>query len=276
MGATFPLVFDATFTQEDWAIDGTTFPQVTAETATSTSLTLSWRVTTPVLTSALRPLKPNQGQVDTLATDEGGFVAVDRANGGNTWELRPPGKRRPLRQVGDYHVRRYEEDLVSQDVGEWTVEIEFVPADNRADSPSIAEALNGATFPIVFPAAFGDGRDAEWKFETRLGSIVTNRVDAEFLGTGDNGVRRFEITARLTFKQSHAFEAAFARVGGARVRQIPDASNVAVDDTDGDATVTVNAPDNAVVADGEYVVTGWESVRINDAYQSVSFTVAQS
>jgi len=277
MGATFPLTLDATFSQANWGIDGATFPQVTSEVATPQTLTLSWRVTTPVLTSALRQLKPNQEQVDVLQTDDGGFVAVDRANGGNTWTLSPPGKRRPLRQAGTYHVQRYEEDLVSQDVGEWDVEVEFVPAANRTDSPTIDEPVSGATFPWTFDQAFERRSDNAWGFTTPLGEFWTDRVDAEFLGQGDDGVRRFELEARLRFDEAHSFEAAYARLGGARVRTIPDESNLAVDDTNGDATVTINSPDKAVVPDGDYVIPEpWESERLTEAYQNVRFTVAQT
>ena len=243
-----------------WQLGGQALTEVTGETSTAVRLTLTSRVTTTVLENALRPLKPNEGKVDVLMTDDGGFVAVDRANENNTFTADPPERRKPLRQSGDVHVERYEEDLVSSEVGEWDVELELIRDADREDTPSISET----------PAA------DEWGFTTALGTIATARVDAEFLGTGSDGVERYELTTRLTFDQAHSFEAALAKIAGTRVKQIPDAPNIIVDETAGDDnTVTVDAPDGqTVVADGEYVVTEWESRRINDGYQEVSFTMA--
>jgi len=114
-----------------------------------------------------------------------------------------------------------------------------------------------------------------WGFDTPLGQVVSSRVDAEFLGLGEGGVERFELTVRFTKSQCHVYEAAYVRLGGVRVREIPDATNVAVDETSGDGTVTIDSPNTSVVADSEYVITEWESERLNDAYQSLSMTVAQ-
>jgi hypothetical protein len=276
MGASFPLTFDAVFEpQAVWWIEGQPIPRQTSETATDRTLTLSWRVTTAKLESVLRPLKPDEGKVDTIGTDTGGYRSVDRAGGDNTYVLDPPDPRVPLRQATTtWHVNRYEETLVSQTTDEWDVEIEFVRARDRTDTAIAGEALNGQAFPAVFDWTFGE-RNAEWKFTTPNGSLVSNRVSADVLGTGEGGVRRFEVEARLTFAQAHAFETAYARLGGGRVRDIPDAPNVAVDDTeDGAVTVGINSPADAAVASGAYVVTDWESERITDAYQRVSMTVA--
>lgn len=246
----------------EWILDGQPIGTSTGETATYQTLELTERVQTESLLDVLRSLKTDEGKVDVLMRDDGGFVAVDRANGGNTFELIPPIARQPLREKGEYHVQRYEETLVSQTVEEWDVELEFVKADNRVDSPSISETPEGD----------------EWGFSTRYGTIATSRVDADLLGTGEGGVQRFEIVARLTFSQAHVLEAALNRLGGTRVRDVPDAPNVAVDDTDdGVNTLMVDSPDGqSVVSDGEYVVQAWESERLNDAYQSVSLEVAVS
>jgi len=275
MGVAFPVVFDATFSQENWKIDGSSFPQVQTEVVTPTTLTLQWRVTTGVLTATVRPLKSDEGKVDILRTDDGGFTAVDRANGDNTYTLTPPGKRRPLRFERDHHVNRYEEDLISQDVGEWSVEVEFIKALNRTDSNVQDRPVGGATFPMVFDASFERRSDAAWGFTTPSSVFWTDRVDAEFLGTGKGGVERFELTARLTFNEAHTFESDYARLAGGRVRDIPDATNLAVDDTEGDATLTIDSPDTAVVSDGDYVIVEpWESRRISEAYQELDMVIA--
>jgi len=279
MGASFDWTFDQVFEpQTNWYIDGAGVPEAINETATHDSLTLEFRVSTSVLETVLRPLKSNEGQVAKRRTDDGGFVAVDRANGGNTYRLEPPTRREPLRQAADYHVQRYEESLVSQSVDEWNVEIEFVPSENRADTPSINQNASGATFDWTFDQAFTSNFDGGqgWAFDTRFGQLATDRVDAEFVGTGEGGVRRFELTTRLTFDQSRVFEAALSLLEGVRVREIPDATNVAVDDTGGDSTVTIDAPANATVSDGDYIVSEFESTRLNDGFQSVSFTIAET
>jgi len=189
--------------------------------------------------------------------------------------LTPPTKREPLRQEATYHVTRYEEDLVSQTGDEWTVTVEFARGADRTDTPEIAETVGGATFPMTFDAEFERRTPSTWGFDTPLGQLASDRVDAEVVGTGEGGVESFDLTARLTFEQAHVFEAAYARLGGGRVREIPDAPNVAVDDTtDNVVTVTVDAPGTAEVPDGEYVVRAWESRRLTDAYQEVDMRVA--
>lgn len=244
----------------NWVLDGQEIPGVFDEIATNDTLALAFRVQTETLTNVLRPLKTDQGQVGKLTTDTGGFVAVDRANGANTFDLIPPVRRKPLRQEGTVHVNRYEEDLISQEVNEWNVELDLLQAANRTDSPSSSDTPDAG----------------EWAFDTRYGQIATARVDAEFLGTGDDGVARFELTTRLTFEQAHVFEAALSKLDGQRVRQIPDGDNVAVDETGGANTLDVVSPTPDVVASGEYVCTEWESERLSDAYQQVSLTIAET
>lgn len=245
----------------NWVIGGEQLTTVTGETSTARTLTLQPRVTTDTLEATLRPLKTDEGKVDVLGTDDGGFVAIDRADGGNSFSIIPPVTRQPLRQSGTVHVARYEEDLVSQAVGEWDVTLELTRDADRTDTPSISQT----------PAA------DEWGITTRYGEIATSRVDAEVVGTGEGGVQQFELLTRLTDEQAHAFEAALSQLGAGRVRNVPDAPNVAVDDTSGNvATVTLDTPDSqTVVGDGDYVVTEWESTRLTDAYQEVSVTVAK-
>jgi len=245
-----------------WRIDGTEFGSVTSESKAVSTLTIRVRATTSEVETGLRPLKSDEGKVAVLNQDDGGYVAVDRADGANTIAIQPPDRREPLRQTKEYHVVRYEESLVSQTVDEWTVDLVLVETDDRTDVPSIAQS----------PAT------DEWGFVTRFGEIATPRVDAEVLGTGAEGVERFELTARLTFDQAHVFEAALSRLQASRVRTIPDQPNELVDDTDGTKnTLTIDTPDgNSVIADGDFVVTGWTSTRLSDARQSIQFTIGKT
>lgn len=280
-----------------WALDGSLLVNPIEEVATHRTLTLTFRVRTSTLVEHARALKPNEDAVNVHPTDDGGFRAVDRANGGNTFTLDPPVRRQDLRQPGTYHVRRYEEDLVSADVDEWDVEVEFVPAANREDTPGITTEeqvpastadsggtlgeSSGFTLGNTAGATLGvhNGRPRPrdwWQLDVQHGPIVTDRVDAEFLGTGADGVERFELVMRLSYQQALVFEASLARVGGVRVRSLPDASNRAVDETSDSAnTVRVASPTQDVVETGDYVVTEWESRRLNDAFQEVAAVLAR-
>jgi len=272
---TFALTFDAAFTQPNYQIDGQGAARVVAEESTDQRLTLRARVTEQVLRDTYRPLKTDEGQVDVLATDDGGFVAVDRADGSNTFIFDPPTRRRPLRQKQDVHVERYEEETVSQDLADFAVEVEFVRDENRTDTPTISEPATGAAFDLTFDQAFT--HRGGWGFGTRYGEIGTSRVDAVFLGTGADGVERFEITARLTAPQAHVFEAALARVGGTRVKRVPDSTNLLVDDTGGAGTLDVTTPpEQDVVPSDTYVVTEWATERINEAFQRCTWTMGPS
>lgn len=257
--STFPWTFPQTFSgSPDWQIAGSSIGAPTTELATHRSLILGFRVSTSTLTTVFRPLKPNEGQLTILQTDSGGYRVIDRASGDNTFTLTPPARRDPLRYEGEYHVRRYEESLVSQAVNEWDIEIEFVPTENRSDSPSASAS------------AAAD----EWGFQTRYGTLATPHVDAEFLGTGRDGVERFELVVRFGFDEAHVFEAALSHLEAARIRQIVDAPNEAVDDTNGDNTLTLTTPSGSTVSDGEYLVTEFESRRLNDEWQEVTTRIA--
>lgn len=244
----------------DWVIDGDAVADATiAEIAEHDALTLTFRVPTATLTNVLRPLKINEGQVNDLTLDDGSYRGVDRSGGSNTFTVTPPVTRLPLRRTRDYHVDRYEEDMVSRTVEEWDVTLDLMPTETRTDTETVSESVSGG-----------------WGFTTRNGTIATDSVDADFLGRGAGGVERFALTARLTKQQAHSFETALALQRGVRVRRLPDTSNEAVDETSGEAnTVTVSSPTTAVVPDGDYIVLSWESERLNDAAQSVTFEIVQ-
>jgi hypothetical protein len=259
-----------------WSLDGTALSdtRTRSESATPSVLSLVWRVTSETELNNLRQFKANEGKVDVLSQDDGGFTAVDRANGNNTFTLTPPTRRDPLRLERTVHVDRYEEDLVSQEAREWDVTVDFIVSEDRTDSPTLNETKSGAIFDWTFDQAFA--QHELWQFDTDLGSIATSRVDADVLGTGRDGVKRFELTIRFRFEEAHVWEAALPKLRGTRVKQIPDAPNVMRDET-GTATVTVTTPLNQdAVSDGDYVLTEWESERITDAYQEVTATLAET
>ena len=245
-----------------WHLDDDELKTATGETATHRSVILSLRMDTEGMLNRVRKVKRHEGRVDVLVTDDGGFTAVDRADDENTFDLVPPATRRPLRDAGGYHVAAYEETLVSADVGEWDVTVEFVRADNRDDEPSLDETADAD----------------EWEIDTRFGTLATDRVSADFAGTGADGVERFEVGLTLTFAQAHVLEAALARLDGARIREIPDGPNAPVDDTpDAGNTLGIDAPgSDDVVPNDEYVVVEpFESERLNDEFQRISLEIAR-
>lgn len=251
----------ATIGSTNWIIDGDGVETPRNERVTWKSLELEFRVTSSVLTDTFRPLKLNEGQVDVVFTDSGGYTAIDKADGGNTFEITPPVGRQPLRRDTEYHVERYEEKLADEDIDAWTVELELIPTSNRTDSPSLSQSPTGD----------------EWGFQTRLGEISTIHVDAEFLGRGQGGVKRFALTMRLRFEQAYVFEAALNQMAGVRVRAISGARNVAVDNSSSaGSTITVDSPTEDEVTDGDYIVLEWESKRLSGAAQEFSLEMALS
>lgn len=269
---------------DTWALNSELLGRNQSERSTHRNLTLDQRITTAILAAAARPAKAGQGRVSVLNQDDGGFASVGRANGANTFTLKPPLDRRPLRKPRTVHVTRYEEDLVSQAVEEWDIELEVVRSADRTDPPSLTST--GGTLGTASGMTLGGANGAtlgatsgsgQWGFRTRYGQIDTDRVDAEFLGTGRSGVERFEVLARFTFDQAHVWETALAKVDGVRVREIGDGTNRAVDETAGnDNTITVDSPTPTPVTSGDYIILEWESRRLNEAYQEIRWEMAKA
>jgi hypothetical protein len=244
----------------DWQIDGTAIPTATSEEATFRTLSFEFRVTTANLTSTLRPLRSDEGKVTVLSYDDGGFTAIDRAQGSNTYTLTPPARREPLRQSLDYHVESYEEEMVSQTDEDWNVSVTLIRTENRTDSPSISETRAAQ----------------EWAFDTQYGQLTTDRVTADVEGTGKDGIDRLDLTMTLTMDQAHVWEAAHNRQFATGVDELYDSSNDPDDDTGGTQTVTVTSPNGtpSTITDGDYVVLEWSSKRLNDAYQQLETVLA--
>jgi hypothetical protein len=117
-----------------------------------------------------------------------------------------------------------------------------------------------------------DRREPEHRLPGR-----SRHVDITVAVVCEPSVERFELRTRVTADQAHAFETAFARLDGVRIRPIAEASNQAIDATpDSGNTVTVAAPGSSdVVTDGDYIVLAWQSERINDAFQQFDLEVAK-
>ena len=279
-----------------WNIDGQEIETETEEEATQKTLTLTFRVETQTLLEQLRELKTDEGQVETLELDDGGFISVDRAGGENTFAVTPPETRQPLRDETDYHVEAYEETLVSQSVSEWDVTLELVRSENRTDEPTITidEQVeqpetdtggtlgdeSGFTLGGLGGATLGNQQVTEipadwWGIQSEYGTIATGRVDADFLGTGFGGVERFELRTRLTKDQTHVIESVLSRLGAVRVRDVADQQNLITDETPERLnTLEIDSPTPDILESGEYVALDFESVRLNDAFNELVIEIA--
>jgi hypothetical protein len=242
-----------------YQINGVDAGTNTSESATWQELQLSFRVTKSKLNTVFRPLEPNAEKVETLDTDTGGFTIKDRSSGtNNTHSVTPPSSRQPLRQAGDYHVVGYQDEQVSQDVNEFDVSVTFLRT-----SPKSTTGL-------------GLAETGPWELTVTEGTIGTNRVSAQLLSRGEDGVEKYELNTILTVTQAQAIEQSLARLNGYRVRTIADDTNLAVDDSGGRATVTVDTtPDTTVVPTGEYAVESWETQRLNDAYAETDVIITK-
>lgn len=267
---------------DEWLLEGEPLPEVIDEVATHRGVAFTFRASTQTLLDRLRKLKDDEDKVTVLVDDGGGYSSVERADGGNTFTLDPPERRRPLRRAGSAHVRSYEENLVSAEVGEWDVTVDFVHSGHRTDRPVITvdeqTTDDGIEVSFTVPGTLGTG--SWWALSTRYDELRSSRVSADLVGTGEDGVERVELQATLSFEQAHMLEAALARLDGARVQSVPDAPNTPRDETaDGGNTLTITPPDDTpenVISAGDHVVIGgtFESTRLNDAWQNVSFEVA--
>jgi len=244
----------------EWVIAGDEVTDILTETATPERLSLTARVSRPTLRDVVRPLRSDEGKYRVFADDSGGYRAVDTADGNNTFVINAPIGRVPLRPLRDeYHVDRYEEEVVETTGDEWDVTLELVPDATRDDDATVDET----------PTA------SEYAFETVNGTIATDRVDADVTGVGEGGVDRATLTLKLTFDQAYALERALAQNRGTRVRTIEDGTNRAVDETvDGSNTLMITSPDEDTLPSGEYVVVEpFESTRLNDSWQVVELEI---
>jgi len=253
----------------EWGIDGEQLRNVTSETATPERLSLTSRVSRPTLRDVVRPLRSDEGKYRVFADDSGGYRAVDTADGNNTFVINAPIGRVPLRPLADeYHVDRYEEEIVETTGDEWDVTLELVPDATRDDDATITLEEQTPDGSSTLPA--------EWYgLDSVNGTIATDRVDADVTGVGEGGVDRATLTLKLTFGQAYALETALAQNRGTRVRTIEDGTNRAVDETaNGSNTLTITSPDEDTLPSGEYVVVEpFESTWINNSWQEVELEI---
>jgi len=270
-GFTYGTVNGATYGTDDgglwgqpfrrWVLGKNPVAELIEETRTWDTLTLVFRSDRATVINQLRPLDSDAGKVEVLERSDGGFDAIDRADGRNTYQITPPAGRIPPRLAGDYLVDEYEEEVVDQQGKQFRVTVTLVPDQDRDTDSHYAETPSGG----------------DWKFDFSTGTIATPRVRADVGGGASKGTQAKRLRLILTDKQVQVLEESASLLNAVRIREVPDGANVAEDNSPGDQnTVTVASPNENVFESGEYVVDEWETVMQNDRFHKVTLTVNSS
>lgn len=240
-----------------WIIGGTLVEEIVEETRTWDKLTLTFRAGEQQVNSNFRPLDQEAGKLDILEKSNGGFIALDRVDGDNTYQLTPPRGRRPPRLSGTFFVDEYNEEVVDQQGNEYQVTISFIPDGPRTTDSGYTETVD----------------TGEWEFDFETGTVATRRVNAEVGSSAASGTRNKRLQLILTDQQVQVLEESATRLNAVRVREVPDGKNIAEDNSAGDRnTVTISSPNEQVFESGDYVVQTWETVMQNDDWHRVSVT----
>ena len=244
-----------------WRVGGMQLREIVEETRSWDSLTLTFRADKQLVTNRLRPLDQEAGKLDILETADGGYIAVDRVDGANTYQLNPPTGRQPPRLAGTFLVNEYSEEVVDQQGGEYQATVTLVPDGPRTTDSGYTETV-------------GSG---EWEFDFETGTIATRRVNAGVGSSASSGTRDKRLQLILTDMQVQVLEESATALNAARVREVPDGKNIAEDNSPGDRnTVAVASPNEDVFESGDYVVQSWETTMQNDDWHRVSVTLKES
>lgn len=242
----------------NWRVGGLQLYEHVSDTREWDALTLTFRAEKTHLLNRIRPLDRYSGKLDILEKADGGFLAVDRQDGNNTYRIVPPADQEPPRLELDYLVDEYNEELVDQQGNIYRASIKFVPETPRETTSSLAET-----------AATG-----EWEFQFETGTIATKRVHQEIKGQASEGVAGKQLRLVLEPDQVKVLEESASHLEGVRVREVPDGENVAEDNTATERnTVHIVSPNQDVLSTGDYRVTGWKTEFVNEDFYRVNLSV---
>lgn len=115
----------------DWAVEGIVVQKTLKEVRKWDEIQLTWRVTQQELDSAVEALSSNAGKVDVIANSDGTFDAVDRADGANTFTIKPPTDRNDVRTVTTWLVDDFAKRPVDQQGADYEVDVTLVPEANK-------------------------------------------------------------------------------------------------------------------------------------------------
>jgi hypothetical protein len=245
----------------DWQIDGSTVSITVDETLTPTGVTLVWRSADSEAEAHLRPLEDHAGKVTRQVDADGSFVAVDTANGSNTYSLSPHPSRSVVHTGGSFLVSKYEERNLDREASAVEVEVDFVRGGSRSETASDLTQSAAAS---------------QWLFSFTTGTVATKRVESD-LGSGPrkDGVGGNRIRAIFTASQSRALAEGPNRPDAVQVREFHDGPNDAVDNSPSRNLVSVSSPSGAtsILAGGQYIVADWELEYLNDDHYRADMTL---
>lgn len=242
---------------EHWTVGGAFITGLTEERRDWQDLSLTWQVDEATLEADLSPLQVTAEKFETILKADGSFSSLDRSASGGTVTLEPPVDRDPPRQARDYLVAAFSQQPLDRNVGEFNVDVELRALENREPDGNTPDEQ-----------AFQD----DWRFVFRSAAIATKRVSTEILQGTESNADRVQLTLILDPTQMKALEESLTRLAAASIREVPDGSNTADDDSASPAdanTVTVTTPDGQdPIREGDWVALQWQSEWISaEAYR---------
>lgn len=246
-----------------WHVDDSSVLDLVSETRTWQALELTFRVDSTDLDDRLKHLQQTAGKFEIVPASDGSFTTLDRSGTDSVVTLVPPDTRTPPRMERDYVVGQYQERPLDQSVSDFEVAITFVPTSNREPDYTTADETRA-----------GD----EWALDFRSAQIATKRVQAEIVEGVNTSTDTVELTLVCTAEQTKVIEESATRQAAATVLEVPDGPNTVDDDAPNRAnSVLVTTPDGTdPIADGEYVVMGWQTEWLSAHGYRVSLTLSPS
>lgn len=233
---------------EAWLInDGIGFVDNVEEIRTFDALELSGHTTLEAVRETLRPLRENAGSFDIRDRSDGGFVAIDTADGDNTHTISAPDDRRPLRMQKKWLVADYDEEMLDTQGERYEVELELIPQESKRQYSGLSD----------------EERDPEvhWLFEFEAADMATPAVSAEILESHSDGVEAVGLDMELYQPQVRKLEESCRRLAAVDVVEQFDGGNRAKDQSPGEVnTVWMEPPEGGdkTVDPGWYVVEDYE------------------
>lgn len=243
----------------DYTIEGDAVGPLVDETRNWQELVLTFRADEATRNNTLKPLDSAAGEYDIIEENGGDYTVEDRSNGSAAVSLTPPASRQPPRSKTSFYLDDYSETMKGVRGEAYEVELSLV-----ADG-SKASGSHGTT----------SAGSAEWHFAFADGEIATHRVRGEVQKGGSSVGRKTTLTLTLQNSEVAVVEDSLNRQAATRIREVPDAANVAEDQNDNSRnTVTVTSPsgkdpNEVVIETGTYVVVNWETQLINDAWSKM-------
>lgn len=209
----------------------------------------------------LQSLLNQAGMVSVVDKYSGGFDAVDRSNGDATFSVVPPSGREDVRPVGTYLIKEYEIEYLSSDGQKVLLSLVAVP--DREKTGDSSNPYSTITSP---PSLSND--PSLWFFEFEYGDVLTSRVTSNLTSSNDAQLQTYSLEIIASPIEVRVIEESCGLPTSAVIREIPDATNFASVDTDGDNIVSITPPQLAQddLASGQYAVLNWETVYNRGAY----------